>query len=116
VRSLGFSNYHSMQWNLRKRFSDGFQFDLNYTLSRPDVCRVERLKSRERVVEQVRSAAAADQRGVLVVGLVGNRSHTVLGLAPAVLAATGTLMWWNRVAGKGYWRWRQSLQAAKPRE
>jgi uncharacterized iron-regulated membrane protein len=41
---------------------------------------------------------------------------TVLGLAPAVLAATGTLMWWNRVAGKGYWRWRQSLQAAKPRE
>jgi hypothetical protein len=25
-----------MQWNLRKRFSDGFQFDLNYTLSKSE--------------------------------------------------------------------------------
>ena len=33
LRSLGTSTYHSMQASLRKSFSSGFQFDLNYTLS-----------------------------------------------------------------------------------
>ncbi|MCX6627155.1 MAG: hypothetical protein NTW28_05955, partial [Candidatus Solibacter sp.] len=32
--SLGSGAYHSMQWTVRKRFSDGVQFDLNYTLSK----------------------------------------------------------------------------------
>ena len=32
---------------------------------------------------------------------------TVLGLAPAVLAATGALMWWNRVLSKKVYRWRR---------
>jgi len=32
--SVGSGNYHSMQWTLRKRFSQGFQFDLNYTWSK----------------------------------------------------------------------------------
>jgi hypothetical protein len=34
VRSLGSTDYHSLQLNLRKRFSRGFQFDLNYTLAK----------------------------------------------------------------------------------
>lgn len=33
LRSFGTANYHSMQLSLRKAFSSGFQFDLNYTLS-----------------------------------------------------------------------------------
>jgi hypothetical protein len=33
-RSLGNGNYHAMQMVLRKRFSEGYQFDLNYTLSK----------------------------------------------------------------------------------
>jgi hypothetical protein len=33
-RSVGYSNYHSMQAVFRKRFSQGFQFDFNYTLSK----------------------------------------------------------------------------------
>jgi hypothetical protein len=33
-RSIGYSNYHSMQMVLRKRFSQGLQFDFNYTLSK----------------------------------------------------------------------------------
>ncbi len=33
-RSIGYSNYHSMQVVLRKRFSKGFQADFNYTLSK----------------------------------------------------------------------------------
>ena len=33
LRSFGTSTYHSMQLSLRKSFSSGFQFDLNYTLS-----------------------------------------------------------------------------------
>ncbi len=33
LRSFGTSTYHSMQVSLRKAFSQGFQFDLNYTLS-----------------------------------------------------------------------------------
>ncbi len=33
LRSFGTSTYHSMQASLRKSFSSGFQFDLNYTLS-----------------------------------------------------------------------------------
>ena len=33
LRSYGTSTYHSMQLSLRKRFSKGFQFDFNYTLS-----------------------------------------------------------------------------------
>ena len=33
LRSFGTASYHSMQLSLRKRFSKGFQFDLNYTLS-----------------------------------------------------------------------------------
>jgi hypothetical protein len=32
--SVGFGNYHAMQWTVRKRFSGGLQFDLNYTLSK----------------------------------------------------------------------------------
>ena len=34
LRSFGTSTYHSMQVSLRKAFSKGFQFDLNYTLSK----------------------------------------------------------------------------------
>ncbi len=34
VRSIGSSDYHSMQLNLRRRFSQGVQFDVNYTLSK----------------------------------------------------------------------------------
>lgn len=33
-RSRAFSNYHGMEAILRKRFSSGFQFDLNYTFSK----------------------------------------------------------------------------------
>ncbi len=33
LRSYGTSTYHSLQLSLRKSFSKGFQFDLNYTLS-----------------------------------------------------------------------------------
>jgi hypothetical protein len=32
--SIGHGNYHSAQITVRKRFSDGIQFDLNYTLSK----------------------------------------------------------------------------------
>jgi hypothetical protein len=31
--SVGKGNYHSLQWTARKRFSEGYQFDLNYTFS-----------------------------------------------------------------------------------
>ncbi|MBX7173322.1 MAG: TonB-dependent receptor [Pyrinomonadaceae bacterium] len=31
--TLGTSDYHAFQWNLRKRFSQGLGFDFNYTLS-----------------------------------------------------------------------------------
>ena len=34
LRSFGTSTYHSMQVSLRRAFSQGFQFDLNYTLSK----------------------------------------------------------------------------------
>lgn len=34
ISSLGISEYHSMQVSLRKRYSHGLQFDLNYTLSK----------------------------------------------------------------------------------
>ena len=34
LRSFGTSTYHSMQVSLRKAFSQGFQFHLNYTLSK----------------------------------------------------------------------------------
>jgi hypothetical protein len=33
LSSVGRSNYHSMVLTLRKRYSDGLQFDVNYTLS-----------------------------------------------------------------------------------
>jgi uncharacterized iron-regulated membrane protein len=33
---------------------------------------------------------------------------TILGLAPAVLAGTGALMWWNRVLSKKIHRWRNA--------
>ncbi|MDP1568982.1 MAG: carboxypeptidase-like regulatory domain-containing protein [Vicinamibacterales bacterium] len=33
LSSIGRSNYHSLQVSLRKRFSQGFQYDVNYTLS-----------------------------------------------------------------------------------
>ena len=33
-RSRGGGNYHAMQWTARKRFSSGFQFDVNYTWSK----------------------------------------------------------------------------------
>jgi Carboxypeptidase regulatory-like domain len=32
--SIGLGNYHAMQWTLRKRFSNGLLFDLNYTWSK----------------------------------------------------------------------------------
>jgi len=34
LSSIGHSDYHAMQLTLRKRFSSGYQFDVNYTLSR----------------------------------------------------------------------------------
>jgi hypothetical protein len=33
VSSIGYSDYHALQMTLRKRFSAGYLFDLNYTLS-----------------------------------------------------------------------------------
>jgi Carboxypeptidase regulatory-like domain len=33
-RSIGKSYYHAMQWTVRKRFSNGFTFDFNYTWSK----------------------------------------------------------------------------------
>lgn len=33
ISSVGYSNYHSMVLTLRKRYSKGLQFDVNYTLS-----------------------------------------------------------------------------------
>jgi hypothetical protein len=33
ISSVGWSNYHGMVLTLRKRYSDGLQFDVNYTLS-----------------------------------------------------------------------------------
>lgn len=32
--SIGKGDYHAMQWTIRKRFSSGLQFDLNYTWSK----------------------------------------------------------------------------------
>ncbi|HVX66684.1 MAG TPA: hypothetical protein VHA11_08790, partial [Bryobacteraceae bacterium] len=34
LRSRGGGNYHAMQWTVRKRFSEGVTFDLNYTWSK----------------------------------------------------------------------------------
>jgi hypothetical protein len=34
LRSRGGGNYHAMQWTVRKRFSQGYQFDFNYTWSK----------------------------------------------------------------------------------
>ena len=34
LRSIGSANYHAFETTLRKRFSSGVQFDLNYTLSK----------------------------------------------------------------------------------
>jgi hypothetical protein len=34
LRSRGTGSYHAMQWTLRKRYSAGVQFDLNYTYSK----------------------------------------------------------------------------------
>jgi hypothetical protein len=33
IRSVGRSNYHALQMSLRKRYSNGLKFDVNYTLS-----------------------------------------------------------------------------------
>ena len=33
-RSAGKGDYHAMQWTIRKRFSQGYQFDFNYTWSK----------------------------------------------------------------------------------
>jgi hypothetical protein len=33
-RSIGRADYHAMQWSVRKRFSAGYQFDLNYSWSK----------------------------------------------------------------------------------
>ncbi len=41
---------------------------------------------------------------------------TILGLAPAVLACTGALMWWNRVLGKKLRSWRSRRTDMVPRE
>jgi len=32
--SIGKGDYHAMQWTVRKRFNNGLQFDINYTLSK----------------------------------------------------------------------------------
>jgi len=32
--SIGLGDYHAMQWTIRKRFSSGLQFDINYTWSK----------------------------------------------------------------------------------
>jgi uncharacterized iron-regulated membrane protein len=40
---------------------------------------------------------------------------TILGLAPAVLAGTGALMWWNRVLSKKLRNWRSKRTNARPR-
>jgi len=32
--SIGLGDYHAMQWTIRKRFSSGLQFDVNYTWSK----------------------------------------------------------------------------------
>jgi hypothetical protein len=34
LRSRGHGNYNAMQWTIRKRFSQGYQFDFNYTWSK----------------------------------------------------------------------------------
>jgi len=34
--SIGKGSYHAMQWTVRKRFSQGLTFDVNYTLSRSE--------------------------------------------------------------------------------
>ena len=34
LRSIGYGDYNGMQWTIRKRFSQGYQFDLNYTFSK----------------------------------------------------------------------------------
>ncbi len=34
LRSIGYGNYNAMQWTIRKRFSQGYQFDFNYTWSK----------------------------------------------------------------------------------
>jgi hypothetical protein len=36
LSSVGRSNYHALQLSLRKRFSEGFQYDINYTLSKSE--------------------------------------------------------------------------------
>ena len=34
LRSIGSGSYHAMQWSIRKRFSSGVTFNVNYTLSK----------------------------------------------------------------------------------
>jgi hypothetical protein len=34
LRSIGFGDYHAMQWTIRKRFNNGDQFDVNYSWSK----------------------------------------------------------------------------------
>ncbi len=34
LRSIGYGNYNAMQWTIRKRFSQGYAFDFNYTWSK----------------------------------------------------------------------------------
>jgi uncharacterized iron-regulated membrane protein len=46
-------------------------------------------------------------------GPVVKALYVVLGLAPALLFATGFLMWWNRVVTR---RWRESARATAAAE
>ena len=48
-------------------------------------------------------------------GLTVKAMWTVLGLAPAVLAVTGSLMWWYRVVRRKSQRWEPTETAAVPR-
>ena len=33
-KQVGYGDYNGMQWTVRKRFSQGYQFDFNYTWSK----------------------------------------------------------------------------------
>ena len=63
-RSRGTGNYHAMQWTVRKRFSEGYQFDFNYTWSKS----IDMASTREkdgRVASQIINAWSPGQmRGV----------------------------------------------------
>jgi len=68
-RSIGNANYHAMQLSLRKRMSQGIQFDFNYTLSKSidlssDSTRFDFMGSDGRGGEVINSWAHKQLRGV----------------------------------------------------